>query len=66
MPVTINEAIDVMPHRREPDGSATPLRVATDAGLVAYVNDSPEAGFSGSTAAEALDELFRRLKALEG
>ena len=55
-----------MPHRREPDGSATPLRVATDAGLVAYVNDSPEAGFSGSTAAEALDELFRRLKALEG
>ena len=65
MPMTINEARDVQLHRREADGGATPLHPATCADVVAYSNADPAAGFDGTTARQALDELFRRLNAAE-
>ena len=65
MPITVNKPVHTALHRREADGSATPLHPGTCAEMVAYVNAAQEAAFGGSNASEALDELFRRMAAVE-
>ena len=65
MPITVNKPVHTALHRREADGSATPLHPGTCAEMVAYVNAAQEAAFGGSNASEALDELFRRVAAVE-
>lgn len=65
MPVTVNETRTAALYRREPDGSATPLRPASSAGAASYACAEPDAGFAGATMKEALDELFRRLALAE-
>ena len=56
MPITVNKPVHTALHRREADGSATPLHPGTCAEMVAYVNAAQEAAFGGSNASEALDE----------
>lgn len=65
MPVTVNETRTAALYRREPDGSATPLRPASSAGAASYACAEPDAGFAGATMKEALDELFRRVALVE-
>lgn len=65
MPITVNKPVHTALHRREADGSATPLHPGTCAEMVAYVNAAQEAAFGGANASEALDELFRRMAAVE-
>ena len=65
MPITVNKPVHTALHRREADGSATPLHPGTCADMVAYVNTDQAAAFDGATAREALDVLFRRLAVVE-
>lgn len=65
MPITVNKPVHTALHRREADGSATPLHPGTCADMVAYVNTDQAAAFDGATAREALDVLFRRMVAVE-
>lgn len=65
MPITVNKPVHTALHRREADGSATPLHPGTCAEMVAYVNTDQTAAFGGANASEALDELFRRMAAVE-
>ena len=65
MPITVNKPVHTALHRREADGSATPLHPGTCAEMVEYVNADQAAAFGGANASEALDELFRRMAAVE-
>ena len=51
MPTNINAPSPVLPHRREADGSLTPLLFLSSADLVAY--DNPDVADSGETTEEA-------------
>ena len=59
MPTNINASRPVLPHRREADGSLTPLLFLTSADLVAY--DNPDVADSGETTEEALNILFKKV-----
>lgn len=64
MPVVVNESVPATPHKKEADGSVTPLLFQTSAGAVSYSN--PDVEGSGNNAEEALNVLFEKLSASGG